>query len=168
MAERVPDLSLVRHLKGKGRFEEAERQLAVWLNEDPDNPRLLFEMAVLLDNQAREAEAIPYYESALAGDLDRVHRVDAYIGLGSSLRVVGRIQESYQVLQRALEEYPHHMALKVFASLTAERMGNFGDAMQGLLDVIVECGRDATLDDYRPAIRFYRDHRHDGPSCPAD
>ncbi|MCL5116876.1 MAG: tetratricopeptide repeat protein [Firmicutes bacterium] len=162
MAERVPDLSLVRHLKTKGRFEEAERQLTIWLEEDPENPRLLLEMATLLDNQGREGEAIPFYEGALAGELDRPHRVDAYVGLGSSLRVEGRIHDSEQLMQKAMEEYPHHMALKVFSALTLERMGNYGEAIQRLLDVIVESGRDPSLDAYRPAIRYYRDHRHDG------
>ncbi|WP_243239258.1 tetratricopeptide repeat protein [Sulfobacillus harzensis] len=161
MAERVPDLSLVRHLKAKGRYEEAERQLRIWLDEDPENPRLVFEMAVILDNQGREAEAIDFYQSALDGDLDGAHRIDAMIGLGSSLRVVGRVLESYQVLEKAHHEYPHHMALAVFYALTLEQMGNYGEAISTLLQVIAETGREESLDVYRPAIRYYRDHRHD-------
>lgn len=161
LAERVPDLSLVRHLKIKGRYEEAERQLAVWLSEDPDNPRLLFEMALILDNQGREAEAINYYQSALAGELDGAHRIDALIGLGSSFRVVGRVFESHQVLAEARREYPGHAALDVFYALTLEQQGNYGDAIGTLLSLITETGREASLDEYRTAIRYYRDHRHD-------
>lgn len=162
MAEMVPDLSLVRHLKSRGRLDEARLRLEAWLNADPQNPRLLYEMAVVLDNQGREDEAILYYQRALSGDLDQVHRVDATVGLGSSLRVVGRVHESFQVLSNALKAYPDHLALKVFLALTLERMGNYGDALSELLDVIVESSRSESLDLYRPAIKYSRDHRHDG------
>jgi len=162
MGQDVPDLSLVRHLKAKGRLAEAERQLAVWLNQDSNNARLLFEMALVLDNQGREADAIDYYERALAGELGLGHRVDAYIGLGSSLRVVGRVFDSFTTLKNALQEYPQHIALHVVYALTLERMGNYGEAISELLQVIVESGKDDTLDLYRPALRYYRHHRHDG------
>ncbi len=161
MAEQVPDLSLVRRLKAKGRYEEAERQLAVWLEGDPDSPRLRFEMASVLDNQGREQDAIPYYEAALAGDLDPAHRVDALLGLGSSLRVVGRTHDSHRVMAGALEEFPHHLGLKVFYALTLEQMGNFGEAISLLLDIITESGKAESLDAYRAGLRYYRDHRHD-------
>lgn len=162
MAEMMPDLSLVRRLKAKGRYEEAQRQLQAWLDADPENPRLLFEMAVVLDNQGLEDDAIPYYQAALSRDLNGAQRVEAYLGLGSSLRVVGRVFESYQVMSSAVEEYPQHLALKVFYALTLERMGNFGDAVTQLLNVVLECGKGDTLDAYRPALRYYREHRHDG------
>ncbi len=161
MAEQVPDLSLVRRLKAKGRYEEAQRQLAIWLESDPDSPRLLFEMALVLDNQGREKDAISYYEAALAGDLDPAHRVDALLGLGSSLRVVGLTHDSHRVMAGAVEEFPHHVGLKVFYALTLEQMGNFGDAISLLLDIIADSGRAESLDAYRPALRYYRDHRHD-------
>lgn len=162
MRDNAPDLSIVRLLKSKGRFAEAERQLKAWLEEDSDNPRLLFEVAVVLDNQGKEDQAIPYYERALSMELDVAHRPEAYIGLGSSLRTIGRIFESHQILSRALAEYPHHMALRVFYAMTLERMGNYGDAISQLMEVIAEAGKDESLDVFRPAIRYYRTHRYDG------
>jgi tetratricopeptide (TPR) repeat protein len=162
MADGVPDLSLVRHLKSRGRWDEARLRLEAWLEVDPENPRLLYEMALVLDNQGREDEAITYYQQALAGDLDQVHRVDAELGLGSSLRVVGRVYESFQVLQEAIVRHPDHLALKVFFAFTLERMGNYGDAVTQLLDVILKSGRSDSLDVYRSAMRYARDHRHDG------
>lgn len=157
-----PDLSLVRRLKAKGRYDEALQQLNAWLDGDPDNPLLLYEVAATLDNQGRAADAIPFYQQALAGELDPLHRVDAIVGLGSSLRVTGRIRESYGQLSEGLREYPRHQALKVFYALTLERMGNFGDAVTELLDVIADSGQEESLELYRPAIRHYRDFRHDG------
>lgn len=162
MAGKGPDLSLVRRLKAKGRYDEVLQQLKAWLESDPENPVLLYEMASALDNQGREQDAISYYRQALDSDLDKMHRVDALVGLGSSLRVVGRVGESYGVLTEALEEFPHHQALKVFYALTLERMGNFGDAVSQLLDVIAESGEAESLELYKPAIRQYRDKRHDG------
>lgn len=156
-----PDLSLVRRLKAKGRYDEAMHLLTAWLAGDPDNPILLYEMAVAFDNQGQEEEAIPYYRKALEAELDRRHRLDAILGLGSSLRVVGRVAESYQILSDGIAEYPRHLGMKVFYALTLERMGNFGDAIAQLLDVIVEGDRDDSLELYKPAMRYYREHRHD-------
>ncbi len=167
MADR-PDLSLVRRLKAKGRYEEAARQLKAWLGADPENPLLLYEMALVLDNQGYEEQAIPYYQDALSRDLDPLHRVDALLGLGSSLRVVGRVGDSLQVLSQAIGEFPQHTALKVFYAVTLERMGNFGDAISKLLEVIVENGRGESLDQYRPTLRYLEKHRHDGRECDRD
>ena len=164
MAAIDPDLSLVRRLKAKGRYDEALAQLDAWLSGDPDNPILAYEMAATLDNQGRELEAIPYYQKALLGELDRLHRVDAIVGLGSSLRVVGRIRESFSVLAAGRQEFPRNQALQVFYALTLERMGNFGDAVSELLDVIAASACEESLDLYRTAIRHCRDHRYDGPA----
>jgi tetratricopeptide (TPR) repeat protein len=163
MEAKTPDLSLVRRLKAKGRYQEAERRLGIWLKEDPENPRLLLEMAELLDNQGREAEAIAYYEEALGHGLDPLHRAEAYAGLGSSLRVVGRINDSHAVLSRAVDEFPQHLALKVFLALTLEQQHNFGQALDQLLEVIVAGVQDPTLEPYRAVFQYYRSHRHDGP-----
>ncbi len=162
MALESPDLSLVRRLKTKGRYDEALRLLRAWLASDPENPRLLQEIAETLDNQGREEEAIPYYRQALAGDLDVVRRVDAIVGLGSSLRVVGEVAESYRVLEEGVRQFPDHVALKVFFALTLERMGNYGQAIDQLLDVITLTGKAPSLDPYKNSIRYYRAYRHDG------
>lgn len=161
--DEMPDLSLVRRLKAKGRYDEAQRQLEGWLRADPENPLLLYEMALVLDNQGHEMQAIPFYQDALKRDLDKLHRVDAMVGLGSSLRVAGRIHESYEVLFEASKEFPHHTVVPVFLAMTLERMGNYGDAISTLLQVIAETGRGETLDQYRPALRYLTIHRHDGP-----
>ncbi|AEJ38923.1 chloramphenicol acetyltransferase [Sulfobacillus acidophilus TPY] len=156
-----PDLTLVRHLKAKGRFEEAQAQLQQWLAEDPANPRLLWEMAVLLDNQNKEADAVLYYQRAIELGLDRMHLADAYLGWGSSLRVVGRYSESRQVLERGIAEFPHHAGLKVFHALTLWTLDNYGDAFGELLEVIVKTAADETLEPYRATLAYYRDHWRD-------
>ncbi|MCY0879154.1 MAG: tetratricopeptide repeat protein [Firmicutes bacterium] len=161
MESSTPDLSLVRRLKAKGRYEEAERRLAIWLADDPDNPRLLLEMAELLDQQRREEEAIGYYEAALTHGLDPLHRAEAYAGLGSSLRAVGRIHDSYRVLSEAVREFPQHLALKVLLALTLEKQQNFGEAIDQLLTVILAAAQDPTLNPYRPALQYDLLHRHD-------
>lgn len=157
----TPDLSLVRHLRGKGRFQEAERQLQEWLKSDPDNPRLLLEMAIVLDNQGAEAKAIEYYEKSLNKGLSQAYRLDALIGLGSSLRVVGRVRESHTVLSQAVQEFPQDDAAPVFYALTLEKMGDFGSAITALLDVILRVGGSPSLNKYYPSLRYYRDYRHD-------
>ncbi len=154
----VPDLSMIRHLKSKGRFEEARDQLAIWLESDPENPRLVVEMAFTLDNLGDEAAAIPYYEKALELGLDPTQRPDAYIGLGSSLRVVGRTWAARQLLEKGLEEFAQHPAMRVFYALALFQDHNAGDAFRQLLDVTLREVSSPEFTPYRRALMYYRDH----------
>lgn len=154
----TPDLTMIRHLKSKGRYEEARDQLAIWLEADPDNPRLVLEMGFTLDNLGDEVHAIPFYERALALGLDPADRPDAYIGLGSSLRVTGRTWDSRKVFERALGEFSDHPGIRVFYALTLYQDGNASDAVRQLLDVMLREVVHPDFVPYRQSLRYYRDH----------
>lgn len=165
-----PDLSIVRHLKSRGRHLEARDLLAAWLESDADNPRLLVEMAFVLDNLGLEEEAVGYYERSIERGLGPPWLADAYVGLGSSLRVLGRIWDSRQVLETGLKKFPAHPGMKVFHALTLYADNNAADAVRGLLDVLLEEMRHEDLVSYRQAIQYYREHLNDGrsPGVPVD
>lgn len=155
-----PDLSMVRHLKAHGRHEEAYHLLTEWLIKDPENPRLIAEMAFVLDNMGREAEAIPYYQKVIA-QLDRPIVEEVYIGLGSSLRVMGRVAESYAVLAAGRKKFPKNQALEVFLALSQFSQHNYGDAMRSVMNVLLHSTAGKWIEDYRPTLEFYRDHLGD-------
>jgi tetratricopeptide (TPR) repeat protein len=74
-----PDLSLIRHLKSRGKFEEAHEQLEQWMEAQPNSPYLELEMAGILDELGRPHEAVLYYEDALA------HEAPAPFGFGAEI-----------------------------------------------------------------------------------
>ena len=70
----------------------------------PDDPFALFERACCRDTAGREAEAEPLYRAALAsGALDPYRHARASIQLGSTLRHLGRLDESEALLLAQLE-----------------------------------------------------------------
>lgn len=59
----------------------------------------LYEQASAFDFAGREAEAEPLYRQALARELDEQRRPRAVIQLASTLRTLGRVQESIDLLR---------------------------------------------------------------------
>jgi hypothetical protein len=71
---------------------------------DPGDAAALFERACARDSAGRESEAETYYQAALAtGRLDPYRRSRASIQLASTLRILGRLRESEQLLVSELE-----------------------------------------------------------------
>lgn len=60
-----------------------------------------FDLAVFHDNNGREAEAVPHYESALGLGLDNERNAEALAWLASSLFKTGRPQEALKRLMEA-------------------------------------------------------------------
>jgi hypothetical protein len=73
---------------------------------DPGNAAALFERACARDTAGIEAEAEIYYRAALAtGSLDPYRRSRASIQLASTLRILGLLEESEQLLVSELERH---------------------------------------------------------------
>ncbi len=91
-------------------MEEAALRVAVFALADEraaDDAAALFEKACACDSTGLEAEAENLYRAALASDqLDAYRRSRASIQLGSTLRLLGRLQESEALL---LAELDRHM-----------------------------------------------------------
>jgi hypothetical protein len=70
----------------------------------PDDATALFERACARDTAGFEADAERYYRAALATQgLDSYRRSRASIQLASTLRILGRLQESEQLLTQELD-----------------------------------------------------------------
>lgn len=86
-------------------LSDAERiaQIDAVAGERPDgDARALFERAGARDSAGLETEAEPLYRAALAAGLDEECRPQAVIQLASTVRNLGRIEESLEMLR---EEY---------------------------------------------------------------
>jgi tetratricopeptide (TPR) repeat protein len=116
--------------------------------------RAAYDSACQHDKQGEEAAAIPDYERALALGLPPEERWQALLGLGSSLRNVGRHEEAVRVLRAAVAEFPDHAPLRAFLALALHSHGEGREAMVSLLDVAL---RYAPIGRYARALGEYRD-----------
>src|SRR3954471_5274098 len=113
-----------------------------------------YQRACAHDSRGEESTAIPEYERALALGLAPDERCQALLGLGSSLRNVGRHEESVRVLRAAIAEFPEHAALRAFLALALHSHGEGRDAMVTLLDLVM---RYAPIGQFARALGEYRD-----------
>lgn len=147
-----------------------EQQVSdAWASADRDNPaptielfkRLcdscptdaarLFELASAYDWTAREADAIPLYERAIASGLDADRDRRARIHYGSSLRNVGRYADAVAVLEEAHRRYPDSVAVDCFLTLALADAGKSAAAAVAAFRAAIHDG-DSDLDEYRRAL----------------
>lgn len=124
----------------------------------PHHPRVLYETGGAYDTAGQEAEAAGWYQRALDSGLagDTLRR--CYLQYGSTLRNLGRIEESLALFARGREQFPESPSLPVFEALTLRAAGQGNAAIASLLRLIATHLPDAELDRYRPAIVGNADH----------
>ncbi len=106
------------------------------------------------DRIGEEAEAIPDYELALQLGLSDEDTAGAMLGLGSSLRNVGRFADAVAVLKEGVQRYPQNAGLRAFLGLAHHSNDEAAAAVGVLLDLVIE---HAPLDGYDRALSHYRD-----------
>jgi tetratricopeptide (TPR) repeat protein len=106
------------------------------LAEHPDHPVLVYEVAGAYDTDGQEARARELYERALELGLSGDALRRCLCQYGSTLRWLGRHEESLAVLDRAHREFPDSDAVRVFRALTLSEAGRSDAAVAELLTVI--------------------------------
>lgn len=118
----------------------------------PEDAVVHYELASVLDGASLEGEAIPYYRKALHLGLVGSDRAGALLGLGSSLRLVGKSSEAVALLEAAVEEFPGHRPLKAFHAFAQISAGiDTEAAIRQLEHLLVE----GNFGVYEAAIRRY-------------
>ena len=79
---------------------------ALVAEREPDDAAGLFEAASARDYAGLESEAEPLYRQAIAGGLDAATLPRAVIQLASTLRNLGQVDESIELLEEHLAEQP--------------------------------------------------------------
>ncbi|WP_197648383.1 tetratricopeptide repeat protein [Sulfobacillus thermosulfidooxidans] len=123
----------------------------------PDSGRAKFEWANVLDFLSREHEAI-------AQGLNPEYEAYAKVQWASSLCNVGRAEEAVGLLQEALAVFPHFPAFAVFMGLAQDKQRKPREALQWVLDWILNHIQSPDLDRYRRALTDYVQAM--GPSVP--
>jgi tetratricopeptide (TPR) repeat protein len=111
---------------------------------DPNDAEALFEAAGARDYVGREADAEPLYRRALDNGLDGARRAQAVIQLASTLRNLGRIDESIAMLELQLQEHPDDEWTGPSAAFLALALTSRGDPIQGVAVALM------ALADYLP------------------
>jgi tetratricopeptide (TPR) repeat protein len=151
MSAAEPILSLRR----AGRHEEACALAVSLAAQFPRDAELQYQAACAHDFVGREAQAVPFYLTALAGDLSAEHRRSAYLGLGSTYRALGRYPEAERTLREGLAQFPDAAELKAFLAMALHNLGQSKQAVELLLTVLAQSSADPQVQSYREAILFY-------------
>jgi tetratricopeptide (TPR) repeat protein len=149
------DLERIRDLRSRGHNEQARALLLQMARERPQDARVQYETACVHDALGHEREAVPYYVEALRLGLSGDERRSAYLGLGSTYRVLGQYQEAKETLLAGLAQFPDAAELRVFLAMSLYNLGDYHAATATLLTVIAETSRDPHVRAYERAIRLY-------------
>lgn len=108
------------------------------------------------DRYGSEERAIRYYDKAWAIGVPAEERCRFLVGYGSTLRNVGRMEESVATHRLAISDYPDFSAHHAFLALALLESGQHQEAMAEALTALVDAGA-PNLDGYDRALRGYRD-----------
>ena len=154
---KVNNLESAIQLRESGKASEALPILKSLLSNDANNPAILYQCGWACDVQGLEREAVPYYEQALENGLIGNEREGAFVGLGSTYRVIGEYAKSRSVFEKGMAEFPENKAIPVFLAMTLHNLNEHDLAMETLLSVVATTTRDKNIERYGNAIQFYKD-----------
>lgn len=133
----------------------------------PGNPRVLFEYACALGFAGHKAQAATVYEEAFAAGLGGDIGLRALLQYGSTLRNLGRFDESVAVLLEAAQRYPDDDAVTPFLALALVGAGRADIAVARLLTFVLDRVNSPTLQRYEGNLRYYADELQRNGSVPA-
>jgi tetratricopeptide (TPR) repeat protein len=142
-------------LRKTGRHMQARDALRELAEQNPSDAEVQYEAACVHDFLGHEGEALPYYVAALQGELPSGKRRGAYLGLGSTLRTLGRYQAASAVLHEGIEAFPEAGELRVFMAMVDYNLGHTKRAIEALLILLADTSDDKGIRSSRQAIAFY-------------
>lgn len=112
------------------------------LKENPNDPRALLDLGLVLEMQGEKARAESMYRRALERDPEFPQALN---NLGLLLRTQGRLPEAIRSFERALEEDGRFVEAQVNLALTLEQQGELGGARVAYARAIELLPRDALV-----------------------
>ena len=124
----------------------------------PENAEITFQLAVCHDNMGRSPEAVPYYVQALSQGLSGPSQERCLLGLGSTYRSLGEYQKAEETLRRGVKEFPNNHALQVFLAMALYNTQHYKEAMELVLNTLMETTSDEKLQYFKRGISYYASH----------
>lgn len=123
--------------------------------QHPEDAQIQYETACVHDFLGKEDAAVAYYIAAIAGNLSGEQLRGAYVGLGSTYRVLGNFIEAERTLIQGLRHFPEANEIKVFLAMVHYNLGRSKEAVQNLLSLLEATSADASIRAYGRAIQLY-------------
>jgi len=147
------ELDAIVGARAHGQLREVLPRLQSLDARHPNVAEIAYQLAWTCDVLGREAEALPYYEKAVALGLPKNELAGALLGLGSTLRHLGQLERSASVLQSARLQFPDNREFDAFLALTLQAAGQGGEALRVALTALCDTSEDQGIRAYQRAIR---------------
>ena len=155
------DWTEVSRLRQDKQYAVAKDVVATYIRQAPDDPFVNYQMAWCHDSLGEETAAVPYYVQAITSGLIPPYLQQAYIGLGSTYRALGRYAEAEQTLTAGLVRFPNHPVLQTFYALTLHNLDRASESTELLIRTLLDTTADRDILTYERALRFYAAHLDD-------
>jgi tetratricopeptide (TPR) repeat protein len=149
------ELAAITGARHGGQVEHVLGQLKDLDARYPNVAEINYQLAWTCDVLGREAEALPFYEKAVALGLPENELAGALIGLGSTLRNLGQFERSAEVLRSGQAQFPDNREFDVFLALTLHDLRQPTEALKLTLEVLCDTTDDPGLTAYQRALRHY-------------
>lgn len=123
----------------------------------PDDGRVLYELAGTFDSAGRETEALEWYDRALRLRIDEPYRHRALLQKASTLRHLGRLEESLAILDGLVADHPHNTAVIVFRALTLHDLGRDADGLRDVARQLVAVSAEPDVQRYLGSLTRFTD-----------
>ncbi|WP_199426560.1 tetratricopeptide repeat protein [Thermaerobacillus caldiproteolyticus] len=151
-------LALAIKLRNEGHLEQSRELLLDLVKRYPNDGEIHFYCGQVHDSMGLEKEAVEFYEKAVRLGLKEESLKDAFVCLGSTYRVLGKYDESLEVLTKAQQQFPDYRPVQIFLALTLYSLKRYSEAMEIVLKNLIDTTDDEELHSYRRALKYYADH----------
>ncbi|KXU36482.1 hypothetical protein AXK12_03190 [Cephaloticoccus capnophilus] len=121
----------------------------------PNIAEINYQLAWTYEVLDRETEAVPLYEKAIALGLPENELCGALLGLGNTLRLIGKTARAVEVLRSASAQFPDNKELDAFLALALHAAGEPTEALRTLIDILCETSEDTGITAYQRALRHH-------------
>ncbi len=142
-------------LRRDDKHEESRLVLNQLLSDPINKSKAHLNIAWSYDSEGKEEEAVPHYKESLKGDLSKVDRFDALLGLASTLRCLGHFDEALPYFETVHEEYPESGAVKPFFAMCLYNCGHSKRAVEMLMSTLLSTTNSSEIKAYSSALAIY-------------
>lgn len=147
------ELDAIVGARAHGQSKELLPRLKSLDERHPNIAEINYQLAWSYDVLDRAADALPAYEKAIALGLSPNDLSGALLGLGNTLRALGHLERSAEILRSGKFQFPDNPEFDAFLALTLHAQGKHADALRLALETLCATSEDPGLTAYQRAIR---------------
>ncbi len=147
------ELDAIVGARAHGQFNQLLPRLQDLDARHPHVAEIAYQIAWTCDTLGRHEQALAAYDKALALGLPPNEHSNALIGLGSTLRSLGQLDRSAEILRSGQRLFPENREFDAFLALTLHAQGKHAEALALALDTLITTTEDPGLTAYGRALR---------------